>query len=140
MVNQLCNSYWLVSNSLISRQGVFPGLIRGEGFLSEKYVHFPKWSIHSFGKFHMSNIIAFRTSCLHISVREFSWIRWQQFFIGIHVYLTVLSSLVGTSCSGSWMLVYKFDEIIDVLVLVSRIAFSFSFCFLQAMPVHSFPE
>lgn len=60
-------------------------------------------------------------------------------FIGIHVYLTVLSSLVGTSCSGSWMLVYKFDEIIDVLFLVNRIASSFSFCFQQAMPVHSFP-
>lgn len=139
MVNQLCNSYWLVPDSLISRQGVFPGLIGGEGFLSEKYVHFPKWSIHSFGKFHMSNIIAFRTSCLHISVRIFLD-QVATVFIGIHVYQTVLSSLVGTSYSGSWMLVYKFDKIIDVLFLVNRIASSFSFCFLQAMPVHSFPK
>ena len=131
----------LTSISLISRQGVFPGLIRGEGFLSEKYVHFPKWSIHSFGKFRMSNIITFRISCLHISVRDFSWIRWKQFLQEyMFNYLSVLSSLIGTSCSGSWMLVYKFDEIIDVLFLVNRIASSFSFCFQQAMPVHSFPE
>lgn len=139
MVNQLCNSYWLVSNSLISRQGVFPGLIRVEGFLSEKYVHFPNCPfIHSASFTWATSLLSEHHVCTYLW-ENFLGSGGNSFFIGIHVYRTVISSIVGTSCSGSWMLVYKFDEIIDVLFLVNRIA-SFSFCFRQAMPLHSFPE
>ena len=138
MVNQLCNSYWLVSLS-------YPDKVCSLAWSEEKASYLKNMSTFRNGPFIHSANFTWATSLLsEHHVCTYLWENFlgsggNSFFIGIHVYRTVISSIVGTSCSGSWMLVYKFDEIIDVLFLVNRIA-SFSFCFRQAMPVHSFPE